>query len=935
MFAGMFKKASPKTPQASQTQTQTQTTAPVAPVRQPSQQPQQKQQTPLQSSKTPEEQRKEELAAARDGQVPLIASQLYQSLLAGANQQVEQYLLTNKEALALRDSVLQAATAKAESDIDGDASATAAEKADAKKYAKENVERAEIVAQSLRRLSRDTVGAAVAADNRTMLEGKAKEGYDSVAPKLKTPLDKQKTEAQKQAIRAGQAAADAKLAELTAQMKTDLAQRIKADASFLNGSVDIGDAGKKEVERRHTLNDSLVADNVIDAIYTNKLYEPIKLAVVMKLGYDRGFFSTTSDETKAFVKKLATAANEQARADIESQLDTNAGTAGKSEVGKKYYGMLAKVQANTLSKGSVNKVVETKAGEIAAQVLPEAATKEAIKTHAQTFAYEIARGNPGEAEKIAAAAKKGAQIKAIELLKTKQTEAVAAARAITKGKKNDKGVTVTAADTAKQDELAGNVKSQVTTDKVGENAIKKAIEADTLNGGFAKVGKLIDLAVPNNGDSSSFEFELKIPVEQSGSVYVLFGLAAEAERDENELTVNAQITFGAGFQTFGLDANFRAGLFMESQAKDSVGVMKLLSYGMYREMRNLSPRAAEYFWGQGGKSGMSKTEESEVWAAMIEQTHMKEGNYVDVGLMAKLQGDINAGVAKMGGELGYKRLHHYDQETIKDKVGAHNTAKGIASPAGKDGFGDNTDLAALSEKATALGFKANKHVWEAGATTEVKLGNTTVGFGLEGSLAFVNGRMRSLSISAKGSIPFAYGEDVSEWAKVASKWVTPIVGGAKNVAGLIQGKMRGDREAAKKGVGSALDTGSDIMFILPQFDSVGKGLAEKIQGDETINDTVRGWLTGNPTTSATEQANKILLSSTLDLSLSFEKEWTKTGAPKEWEIMLEAAETKTFEVDAEVVKVSVEKSKSLGKLGFGTSDSGGLEFKGAFLGFEK
>lgn len=932
MFAGMFKKASPKKPQASQTQTQTQSTAPLAPVRQPSQQ---QQQAPLQASKTPEEQRKEELAAARDGQVPMIASQLYQSLLAGANQQVEQYLLTNKEALALRDSVLQAATAKAESDIDADATATAAEKADAKKYAKENVERAEIVAQSLKQLSLDTVRAAVAADNKTMLEGKAKEGYDSVLPKLKTPLDKQKAEAQKQAIRTGQTAADAKLAELAGQMKKDLAQKIKADASFLNGSVDIGDAGKKEVENRHNLNDSLVSDAVIDTIYANKLYDPIKLAVVMKLGYDRGFFSTTSDETKAFVKKLATAANEQARADIEGQLDTDAGTAGKSEVGKKYYGMLAKVQANTLSKGSVNKVVETKAGEIAAHVLPEAATKEAIKTHAQSSAYEIARGNPGDAEKIAAAAKKGAQIKAIELLKTKQTEAVAAARAITKGKKDDKGVTVTAADTAKQDEIAGNVKSQVTTDKVGEKAIKQAIESDTLNGGFAKVGKLIDLAVPNNGDSSSFEFELKIPVEQSGSVYVLFGLAAEAEREEDGLTVNAQVTFGAGFQTFGLDANFRAGLFMESQATNSVGVMKLLSYGMYREMRNIAPRAAEYFWGQGGKSGMTKTEESEVWAAMIEQTHMKEGNYVDVGLMAKLQADINAGVAKMGGELGYKRLHHYDKETIEDRVAAQHTAKGTTAPVGKTGFGDNTDLAALGDKATALGFKANKHVWEAGATTEVKLGGTTVGFGLEGSLAFVNGKMRSLSISAKGSIPFAYGEDVSEWAKVASKWVTPIVGGAKNVAGLIQSKMHGDQEAAKKGVGSALDTGSDIMFTIPQFDAVGKGLAEKIQGDETINDTVRGWLTGKPTTSATEKANKILLSSTLDLTLGFEKEWTKTGAPKEWEIMLEAAETKTFEVDAEVVKVSVEKSKSLGKLGFGTNDAGELKFKGAFLGFEK
>ncbi|THF76867.1 hypothetical protein [Cohnella fermenti] len=932
MFAGMFKRGSSKTPQSNQQQVQ----APVTPVRQPSQQ---QQQQPLQATKSPEEQRKEDLAAARDQQLPLIASQLYQSLRAGANQQAEQYLLTSKEALALRDSVMQAATAKVEANIDSDGTATAEEKADAKKYAKENVEKARIVEQSLKKLSLDTVSGVVDIANRQMLQDKAKEGYDSVAPKMKTALEKQKAEAQKQAIKTGQSAMESKLSELTTQIKTGLAQRIKADASFLNGSIDVQDTGKSEVEQRHALNDTLVADSVIDTLYTNKLFDPIKLAVVMKLGYERGFFSTTSDETKAFVKKLATAANDQARADIDSQLDTDTNTSGKSELGKKYYGMLAKVQAQSLSKGSVNTVVENKAIEIAKQVLPEAGTKGALKTAAQSSAYEVARANSGDAEKIAAAAKKGAQIKAIELLKAKQTEAVAAARAITKGKKDDKGVTVAPADTVKQGEMAQGVKDQVKTDEIGKKSIKQAIESDTLNGGFAKVGKVIDLAVPNVGDSSSFDFELKIPVDQTGSVYVLFGLAAEAEREQadggkTDLTVNAQITFGAGFQTWGLDANFRAGLFMESQAKDSVGVMKLLSYGMYREMRNIAPRAAEFFWGEGGKSGMSKTDESELWAAMVEQTHMKEGNYVDVGLMTKLQGDINAGVAKMGGELGYKRLHHYDQETIEDRVKDHNTAKGIASPVGKTGFGDNTDIDKLGEKASALGFKANKHVWEAGATAEVKLGGTSVGFGLEGSLAFVNGRLRNLEISAKGSIPFAYGEDVSEWAKIASKWVTPIVGGAKNVAGLLQSKMRTDQEGVKKGIGGALDTGSDIMFTLPQFDSVGKGLVEKIQGDETINDTVRGWLTGNPTTSATEQVNKILLSSTLDLSLGFEKEWKKDGTPKEWEIALEAAETKTFEIDAEIVKVSVEKSKSLGKLGFGTNEQGELEFKGAFLGFE-
>lgn len=91
---------------------------------------------------------------------------------------------------------------------------------------------------------------------------------------------------------------------------------------------------------------------------------------------------------------------------------------------------------------------------------------------------------------------------------------------------------------------------------------------------------------------------------------------------------------------------------------------------------------------------------------------------------------------------------------------------------------------------------------------------------------------------------------------------------------------------------------------------------------------MRGWLTGDSSASPIETANKIATSSALDLTINFTKEWDKAGNPKEWEITFEVSEKKSLEVDAEIVKVSVEKSKRLGKLSLGSEDG----FKGELLG---
>ncbi|WP_339205612.1 hypothetical protein MHH56_32240 [Paenibacillus sp. FSL K6-3182] len=865
--------------------------------------------------KSPKDVRKDELKADRDAQVTVKPQQLFDGLIQQTSQHIHTFLNSDKQTASLRASLQAKAKTAVEANIDQNGVAEAHEKADEKLYAAEHVAAKGIVSDTLKKYASDTVVSKLPSSQKSLLANKFIEGYNKTEARPEVPLAKQVLAANAQATREATAEAERLSNVSLAQIKKDAVDKVKQSAAFLDSSVNVGDLGKAEVENRHQMDSTLVQPAVINTVYTNKLYEPIKEAVVMKLGVGRGAWRR-SKELNAFRQKMKDAAREQSRTDIDNQLDTNALTSGKTQLDKKFTGMMAKKESHATSKGSVDAAMTTEAVNITKRVLPEGDIKKLLKEAAQTSAYGVARTNaPGV--KVNEAALVGAEKKAIELLKSKQTEAVNAVRSITKG---DKKVPGSKPDAAQLAALAEKTKEQVTADDIAGKAIKKTVEAPTLNKGLFVIGKVLDLAAPNIGDSSSFSFDLKIPVHASG-VYVLFGLAGSVGREDKELTMAAEITFGAGFQSFGFDANFRAGFFLESIGTDSAGVMNLTSYGMYRQIRNISDRAADYLWGMGGKSGMAEVEEAEIWAAMIEEKELqKAGNHVDIGLTFKGEAEANAGVAEMGAALGYKFLGRFDKEALEKQ-----------SP---NGFGGATDLTKLKEKAATLRRGMNVHVMEASAEAKVKLGGNDIAFGLEAAGSVINNNLRSLEITASGSIPFQFGEDAGEWVKIASKVATPVAGSAKNLVGLITSKVKKDKDLVAKGAGSALDTGTDLLFVVPQFEAAGKSLASKIQGDETVNDTIRGWLTGDSSASAIEQGNKIALASSLDLSIGFSKKWDKDNKSKGWEIALEVTQTKSFEVEAGIVNVAVEKSKRLGKLQYEQDASGSGSISGELAGHE-
>jgi len=849
------------------------------------------------------------LDAERNNLLPMIAEAEYGRMVSDAIRKTTEFAALDKSTAGVREALKELAVRKVTENIDR-TDYTEQQKADAKKYAAEHVERQVVVPRTLYRYADQLVRRSVSPKiQQKEIYQAAWSGYQEVKPNAALPPDKHVEDAANRARRKARAEAD-RLSELLYKQNQERVLSVaKGDMSAIAQHLDVSeDLGVSEVEKRHELEHQLVDEVTVHNVYRHDLFEPLKQAVANKLTVGRSFWQRKSKEAKEFRKQMKDAGRAQAREDIEKQVNQSSNFTNDTE--KEFHRMIAGVHAHKLAKGSVDKALVNEAEAIVHRVIPRADVKKELRQAAKSSAYEIARANPQDYQAIRDKALTGARARAAAILKDAKVKAVNEARKIYKGDKFGRN---SQPDMSKQGDLIKSVREQVTKDDVAGAAIRQAIEEPNLDSCFRKISKILDLAAPNPGDSASYEFEVKVPIQ--GGAYVLFGLAGEVEKDSDEFTVSSQFTFGAGWSGLGIDANLRVGFYLEAKGKNSVAALNLVSYGLYREIRRLNNSAADFLWGFGGKSGMKEREEAELWAAMVEQKYMGDEGYVDIGLLTQAKAGVNAGVLEGEANIGAKFLNRFDKEAIER-----------LSPGS---FGKVSD-----DKAGNIGGGNTRFVLEGGAETEAEINGTKVGFAAEGQLGFVNWKVRDLEVSVQASLPFAYGEETSEAAVILAKYVVPCLNAVKTVVSTLKKAVSKDPnlKSNKKtsSVGGAVSALASLNLLIPQFDNIGKELVSKIQGEEVINNVVRGWFTGEQFDQnvVTEIVNKIGLSNSLDAEFSFGFEWDKdTGKLEKKEISLEIGQTKSFEIEAGVINFTAEKTSRLGKLSFGTE---GFEFN--FLG---
>lgn len=205
---------------------------------------------------------------------------------------------------------------------------------------------------------------------------------------------------------------------------------------------------------------------------------------------------------------------------------------------------------------------------------------------------------------------------------------------------------------------------------------------EDLTSVFRKIGGIIDTAVPLDGDTTSIEISVKIPIPPG---YVGFELSISAERDGEhiEVSLDAGVTGGASVDVASIGAAL--GGYISAKAKTGADVAELLSYGLFRRSRqsNLIPREVENFlWGgQGGAFGWAQAEK---WSLGVESRIFGGDDEAEVttGAYGKVEAEVElsdiAGLEfSATGKLGTK-INKDSLEKRKGGAGQRNLRSGAA-----------------------------------------------------------------------------------------------------------------------------------------------------------------------------------------------------------------------------------------------------------------
>gem|GEM_PF-2969816 len=252
-----------------------------------------------------------------------------------------------------------------------------------------------------------------------------------------------------------------------------------------------------------------------------------------------------------------------------------------------------------------------------------------------------------------------------------------------------------------------------------------------------RVGFLLDTAVPNPGDKSKLDIEVKIPVDPQAVGFLGVHLVCQAERKKTtELNARMEMTVIGGAKIANiLELKGELGGYFEAQAANSDQVMKIISYALYRrfvESKFLPAEIANYMW--GGSTSVKGYAKAERWAANVEKEvfDKNSGAYVETGAIAA----GSAGVDASAGGVGLK-----GKAALKGTMGTRYTAESI-------------------KKVKALG---TTHTYKGRGDTQAKAGKSI--YVIEPSLEFAVGMFK---VSGKAKLTF--GDHATKGRPTLTEW---------------------------------------------------------------------------------------------------------------------------------------------------------------------
>jgi hypothetical protein len=159
-----------------------------------------------------------------------------------------------------------------------------------------------------------------------------------------------------------------------------------------------------------------------------------------------------------------------------------------------------------------------------------------------------------------------------------------------------------------------------------ENKFKTQMEGD-VSSILSKIGPIIGAAAPSSGDSAELEVEVKVPIEPSGVGYLGLRFKASVERLKKQaLKVGFEVAFTGGANIPNIaEIGGELGMYVEAQGATPEKAMELVSYGMYRRIREsrvIPNEVANFIW--GGSASAVGWKRAEKWAAKVEKENFKD-----------------------------------------------------------------------------------------------------------------------------------------------------------------------------------------------------------------------------------------------------------------------------------------------------------------------
>ena len=397
----------------------------------------------------------------------------------------------------------------------------------------------------------------------------------------------------------------------------------------------------------------------------------------------------------------------------------------------------------------------------------------------------------------------------------------------------------------------------------GHSKLKAKYDGDPTSV-FTKLGALIEMAVPNEGDASEIEVAFRWPVDPTGVAFVGGTIRLKAQNSsppgtttgaqgKKNLLARAEIlfTFGAQWLDVG-KIQAEIGGYIESSAKTGRETMTLMSYMLYRKAAEsyVFPQGViNYMWG-GGRKGMFGQIKADMWSRDVEKGIIgdNENAYVQSGLVGGVgaEGKLGnrdigmAGNVKLSGGLGTR----YDKESI-EKV------KGVGGLGNKN---ERSDKAKISNAQKQLGRGVRFLALEVAGNVGPFNGAAAVRLQWEQGQTGYEIKAAELEFQAGAKVPNVGGEDfgtrvagwVTEGVKTLVSKVRAVVGSFADKEKVAKGEItQKERNDARVGSGTG-ETWTTVLDGLDQLRNMS-GIESTLTPNPAVDPT---WLGGAAPTSA-------------------------------------------------------------------------------------